>query len=136
MTEKEKKKIILDTNALVFAAQKKKDLIEEIERNMSGEKFKIIIPFPVIKELEKLLTSKKIGIKEKIYARVALLMVENWKKNKKVDIEGKEEKEEIADKWILKNIKKGENFVVITYDRELKKRLKVRGIPLFEIKIE
>ena len=130
------KKIIVDTNALIFAVQNKTDLTQEIERQMAGHKFKIIIPFPAIQELNKIAESKKAGIKNRMNARVALLMIENWKKNNKVEIIGKEEKPGIADKWIIKNIKKDRGFIVVTYDRELKRHLKEKGIALLEIKIE
>jgi len=130
------KKVIVDTNALIFAVQNKTDLTQEIERQMAGYKFRIIIPFPAIQELNKITKSKKAGIKNRMNARVALLMIENWKKNNKVEVIGKEEKPGIADKWIIKNIKKDQGFIVVTYDRELKRHLKEKGITLLEIKIE
>jgi|GEM_PF-972554 len=130
------KKIIVDTNALIFAVQNKTDLTQEIEREMAGNKFKIMIPFPVVQELNRVIETKKTGIKDRMNARVALLMIENWKKNNKVEIIGKEEKPGIADKWIIKNIKKDRGFIVVTYDRELKRHLKEKGIAVLEIKIE
>jgi len=130
------KKVIVDTNALIFAVQNKTDLTQEIERQMAGHKFRIIIPFPAIQELNKIAESKKAGIKNRMNARVALLMIENWKKNNKVEVIGKEEKPGIADKWIIKNIRKDQGFIVITYDRELKRHLKEKGIAVLEIKIE
>jgi rRNA-processing protein FCF1 len=130
------KKIIVDTNALIFAVQNKIDLTQEIEREMVGDKFKIMIPFPVVQELNRIIETKKTGIKDRMNARVALLMIENWKKNNKVEIIGKEEKPGIADKWIIKNIKNDRGFIVVTYDRELKRHLKEKGIAVLEIKIE
>jgi len=103
------KKIILDTNFLIYCVQYKIDIEKEIERIMT-ENYTINILDGTIDELNKLKERKT-----KLPAKIALKLVENFN-----IIETK--KAHIVDELIVEIADK--NTIVGTNDKELKSRLK------------
>ncbi len=109
-------KLILDTNFLLIPEKHHIDIFSEFRRLL--DQYEIIILEPSYKELEKLAQSNS---KDGQAAKVGLALL----KNKKVKIEKSEY--DYADRAILKY--KGD-YAVATEDRELKKKLLKKGIPV------
>lgn len=121
------KKVILDTNFILACVNQKIDFFEEIK--FLG--FKIIIPKPVIKELEGIAKSdKKYHSKED--ARLALKLLENNKFEKRGLDKGS------VDAGIIKAAKADKELVLATLDRRINSiaknhKLVIRGKKKLEI---
>ena len=112
--------VIIDTNALVYAAKLKVDVYELLKMH----NYKPVIPSCVFLELKSLAGSAKKGA-DRAAAKLASQIVE--KKVRVVDIgTGK------ADDLILKYAKK-HKMKVLTNDRAFKTRLKAEGIDAVSI---
>ena len=98
--------VIVDTNALIYAAKKRQDLTETID----GQ---ILIPNLVIKELEKLAKTAKKGA-DKDSARLALQIIKHngWKQIKL---------ENGHTDTRIKEYAKKHNCKIYTFDKRLKK---------------
>ncbi|MEM5777211.1 MAG: PIN domain-containing protein [Candidatus Aenigmatarchaeota archaeon] len=105
------KKILVDTNCIIYIVKNKIDFFEEINK-LIQEPFEIYVTESVINELEKISTKKT---KNSMFARIALMII---KKNKFKIIKGKYMN---ADKDILYITNK--NWIVITNDKRLKRLL-------------
>jgi len=104
------KTILLDTNFIVSALKNKIDLFKELDR-IIDENYEIRIIDKTVKELEKLKDNLAIQIIEKI---------KKIKSTEDVDTE------------IIKNSDK--NTIVATLDRELKQKLKNKGVKTITIR--
>ncbi len=111
------KRIILDTNFLLIPVQFKVDIFEEIKR-IVNLRYQLCIIDKSIDELEKIVTCNS---KDKIAAKLALKIIK-LKKIKEIKTAGKKH----VDDLILNLVKKG--HMVATQDKELKKKLKKKGI--------
>jgi rRNA-processing protein FCF1 len=109
-------KIVLDTSSILFAYENKIDPFELLKE--SG--YKPIISKGILDELKRIADSKS---KKSGYAKIAL------KEIKEKDIEIDESKE-YPDLWILKK-----GIKACTNDKELKNKLKKKGIPVISIAI-
>ncbi|NQV90958.1 DNA-binding protein [Candidatus Woesearchaeota archaeon] len=107
-----RKRVILDTNALMAIDEFKLDIFSEIERCISFP-YELIVPDGVLDELHKIIIEQK-G-KYKLSAKLALSIV-NTKRIKIVESEGN------VDDYLVALSEKGQ--LVLTQDVELKKRLK------------
>jgi len=106
------KKIILDTNFILTCVKQKIDFFEEIK--FMG--MQILIPKQVIKEIKKIINSKKkLHFKED--AKIALKLLEK-SKFKKIDL-----KIDYVDKGLIKLAEKNKDVVIATLDRELKNKI-------------
>jgi len=115
------KTVILDTNFLLIPAQFKVDIFEEIERIMTT-KYKIKIIDKTIGELKNII--EKQSLKHKSAARIALQLVKKYKMPEiKTDLSAN------VDRLIIETVNK-ESFIVATQDKELKRHLKSKKIPL------
>jgi rRNA-processing protein FCF1 len=112
-------KVMLDTNFILSCIQNKIDFFEEL--TLKG--FGIIIPVQVISELERIKNSKK-KLMFRENARLALRLIES-NTFEKVDL-GKG----AVDDLIVKFLKKNNNVVLATLDKELKKRANSRKISI------
>jgi rRNA-processing protein FCF1 len=108
-------KIILDANFLVYCAKQKIDYIREIS-NITAKK--IVVLSPIIKELEKLKKKAKKS-KDKETAELALQILKKNIDNKKIKIIKTKKKADRAIKEMA-----GEDTIIATMDRELKKQIK------------
>mgnify|MGYP001568334500 CR=1 FL=1 len=112
--------VMLDTSFILTCLKEKIDFLE-------AEEFgRLVIPKQVIAELEKI---KKVGkkLKERPLAELALQIIEkNTEKFKFVSLE-----KEFVDKGIVLYVKErekaGEEMIVATLDREIKKELKEKA---------
>lgn len=112
-------KVIIDTNAFMIPVQFNVDIFEELYRLGYNE---FIVPFPVIKELDKIITYNK-G-QDKIAAKVGKSLA---KKCNIIDVDG------YADDIIVEMAQ--EDFSsVLTNDIVLKKRLFDIGITVISIR--
>jgi rRNA-processing protein FCF1 len=114
------KKIIADTNFLVYCAQKKIDFFEYCELNG----FSVIIPEEVLKEIEKLSSSSNALLKKDFKVVKDILSKEKFKK---VSFGGR-----YADSAIIGFLRKNPSFFLATMDEALQKEvgkniLKIRG---------
>ena len=108
--DRDGKTVILDSSAVMMLFEFSIGLEDELTRLLG--KFHIVVPRPIFEEL-KLLSEKGKG-KKKLIAKPSLKLI---KKYEIVDVEGN------GDDAVLKLAKKF-NGIVITNDRELRKRVK------------
>ncbi|RLG15972.1 hypothetical protein DRN69_02105 [Candidatus Pacearchaeota archaeon] len=121
------KRVILDTNFILSCIRQKIDFFEEIP--LLG--LQIIIPEQIIKELKKIIDSKKkLHFKEE--AKIALKLLE--KNNfKKIDLKTKN-----VDTGIITLAKSDKDIIIATLDKEIKTRIQnqkliIRGKKKLEI---
>ena len=115
--------IIIDTNALIYAAKEKLDVITELKKMGFT---KIVIPKEVLSELEHIQTDKKKKGADNAAAKLALQII----KFSKIDTIylGKGHPDDKILEFAM-----AKNFAVLTNDRILKKRLKDESVPIFTI---
>ena len=112
-------KIILDTNFLIYSAKQKVDYVREI-LNLISEKKEIIVLSSVVSELENL-AAKSRKLKNRASAELALKILKNYIKNKKIRIQKSDKNADYAIKEISK---KEKNVILATADRKLKSEVK------------
>ena len=112
-------KIILDTNFLVYSAKQRVDYLREIF-NLISEKKEIIVLSSVVSELENL-AAKSRKLKNRASAELALKILKNYVKDKKIKIRESDKK---ADYTIKEISKKERNVILATADRKLKSEVK------------
>ena len=110
-------KAIIDTNVLMYIYTCKVDVFSQL-RELGFKKF--IFPKQILEELKKL--EKSLEGKEKRAARFALKLIERCDDCEIVDLEW-----EGSDKAII-GIAKSYSAVIISNDRELRRRAKEEGI--------
>ncbi|OUJ18641.1 rRNA-processing protein FCF1 containing PIN domain [Methanonatronarchaeum thermophilum] len=115
-------KVILDTNILMVPEQFKVDVFREIDRILNCD-YSILIPSTVIKELKEI-TDTGSGV-DKRAAKIGLLLA---KEHSIVDTEA------TGDNGVIEAAVSQENTVVATNDKELKERLRKKGIPLIYLR--
>lgn len=107
------KKVILDTSFILTCVKQKIDFFEYLE--MQG--FQILISNEVIKELEKIVVSKKkLRVRDDAVLALKLLKSDSFKK---VDLNSKN-----VDNGIVKFAKEEPSMVVGTLDSEIKRKAK------------
>ncbi|PIU73145.1 hypothetical protein COY26_01470 [Candidatus Woesearchaeota archaeon CG_4_10_14_0_2_um_filter_33_10] len=123
------KNIIIDTNFFVSAIRFKIDIFSELQR-ICNFKYTVCIVDGIIDELEKLAGTGK--PKDKIAARISLELI-NKKKIKITKTSSKNKRVKNIDLLILNLIKKG-NFIVATQDKELKREIRKKGVPIIVLR--
>ncbi len=123
------KKIILDTNFLISALRFKIDIFSELER-ICNFKYEICIVDQTINELEKLAEKEKLN--DRKAAKMALEIIKKGK-IKIIKTVSKNKRVKNVDLLILELIKKG-SFVVATQDKELKRQIKKKEVPLIVLR--
>jgi len=123
------KKIILDTNFLVSAIRFKIDIFSELQR-ICDFKYIICVVDGTIDELEKLAETGK--PKDKIAARISLELIKK-KMVKITKISSKNKRVKNVDLLILNLIKEGD-FIVATQDKELKREIRKKGVPIIVLR--
>ena len=112
------KRVILDSNAILMLFEFSIDLESELTRLVG--KHRIIVPEPILREL--IFLSKDGKGQKKVNAKAALELIKDYDI---VEIEAKN-----ADDSVL-NLAKKAKGVVVTNDKELKKKLKENSISVF-----
>ena len=112
-----RKIVILDTSAIIMCFEFSIDLEAELRRILGA--FDIVVPSSVVSELEFLSKNGK-GIK-KSKAKASLKLIEKY--------ETVEVDENNTDDSLV-NLAKDKEFVVVTNDKELRKRLKEVFVPV------
>ena len=112
--DRSEKTVILDSSAVMMLFEFSIDLEDELTRLLG--KFNIVVPSPIYEELSFL--SEQGKGKKKLIARPALEII---KKYEVVDVEGK------GDDSVL-NLAKKLNGIILTNDRELRRRAKKLGL--------
>jgi len=120
------KRIILDTNFLLIPIQFKVDIFSEIDRICSFN-YQICVLDKSVSELENIMKNQK-G-KSKRAAEIALGLI----KPKNIKIIPTKDMEKNTDDIIVEIVNKNEH-IVATSDKELKKRLKQKGISLISLR--
>ena len=108
-------KVLVDTNSLIYAVQKKRDLFEDLQRFLGA--FELIMLSSVKEELEKQAQRAKKLKKTRSPAKIALEMLHGRAKIVSYSIKGKTTDDLILD-YAQQN-----SCIVLTNDRGLKKRL-------------
>jgi len=123
------KKIILDTNFLVSSVHFKADIFSEIKRIYSFN-YQICVLDKIVDELKKLAETGK--PKDRASAKISLELIKK-KKIKIVKTPSKNKRVKNVDLLILNLIKKG-NFIVATQDKELKREIRKKGVPIIVLR--
>jgi uncharacterized protein len=108
------KEAVLDTSFIISCVRKKIDFFYEIP--LMG--MSIVIPKPVIKEIEGIIGHPKNNFRFKEEAGLALKMLEK-NKFKKTGLDGKS-----VDFGIIKIAKENPELIIATLDREIKNKVK------------
>ncbi len=123
------KKIILDTNFLVSAVRFKVDIFSEIER-ICDFRYQLYVVQGIIDEFKKL--AEKGKPKDRAAAKISLELIK--KKNIKIIKNiAKNKRVKNVDLLILNLVKKG-NFIVATQDKELKREIKKKEVPIIVLR--
>lgn len=122
------KEVILDTNFILSCIRKKIDFFEEIP--LMG--MSIVIPKPVIKEIESIKNHPKNNFRFKEEAVLALKLLEK-NKFRKIGLGGKN-----VDFGIIKIARENPDYIIATLDREIKNKVKnqklvIRGEKRLEV---
>lgn len=125
--------ILLDTNFLLYIAEYRlADNLEELYPK------KIILPEQVLKEIEEIAEKRRGKLKKS--AEIALLLIENWKKNKKLFVEKSKIKFaddaviDLAGKKAAQKDAEKNDFFVATLDKNIIKSLKKDKIGIIKIR--
>jgi len=118
-----KLKVVLDTNVLLYIEDLKFDIFSEIERVVEFP-FEICVMEGTIKELEKLINEG--NLKEKRSAKFAIQLI----KTKNLKIIKTVERKNVDEQLLTL----GKNYIIVTQDKELKKKLKEKGMKVLTIR--
>ena len=105
-------KILLDTNFLIYCAKEKLDYKEEID-NLMNEKYEVLVPEQVLRELNYLKT-KAVKGKDKSAASLALQLLKAYK------IRSIKLLEKNTDQALLNYIRKNPKSIIATLDRNMR----------------
>lgn len=117
------KNIVLDTNTLMAVSQFGIDIFEAIGSQMQG-RYHLFVLDKTANELEKLINEARLS--EQKAAKLALQLI----KHKNVKTLKTPKNKLTADDELLKL----KGYAVLTQDRELKKKLKGKGIEVYTIR--
>jgi rRNA-processing protein FCF1 len=109
--------IIIDTNFFITCIKQKIDLFSELEELYGKGGFEIVVPSQVLNELEMLKDNKKMTIKEKESAKLAIFLID---KNEADIVDMPEKSADLAIIAYANN----NNAIVATLDRKLKSQIK------------
>lgn len=115
------KQVLIDTSSIVFGFSYNRNVFETAKREFSG--YELTVSKGIIKELNRLSMNK--GSKG-LRARVALLEL----KAKKINVDNISV---YADKWILDKALKNRNYIVITNDTILARKLSLSKVKVYKI---
>lgn len=118
------KKIILDTNILLYIGKYKLDIFAELNR-VCDFSYKVYVLDGTIQELENLINKGSLSVKR--FAELALRII----KAKKVNIIGTA-KDKSVDKTLLDL--PADNIIVVSQDKELKEGLTKKGIKVLSLR--
>ena len=118
--DRDAKLVILDSSAIMVLFEFSIDLEGELTRLLG--KYHVVIPIPIIRELEFL--SKHGKGKKNFFAKSSLKLVEKY------DVEEADEKGDDAVFCLAKKL----NGIVVTNDRELKNRLKTASLQVIYLR--
>ncbi len=120
-------KVLADTNSLIYAVQKKRDLFEDLRRYLGA--FDLIVLGAVKGELENLAEHAKKLKRARSPAKIALELLRSRAKTIHYVEKGKG-----TDDLILDYAKKN-GCIVLTNDRELQKRLEKEGVAVIPAEV-
>jgi len=120
--------IILDTSAIIFAVEKRVNLLE-LALSVPEEVCKVIIPSPVVEELKALARGR--GVRSRA-ARAALKIIEKEKveHSSVLEIIDTGDLRAPVDDLVLLLAKEGQR-VVVTADRKMRRKADVLGIRVY-----
>jgi rRNA-processing protein FCF1 len=118
------KKVLVDTNFLVYCVNKKIDFFEFCQLNGVS----IIIPFEVLMEINRLITSPKSALVNSL--KVVKKIIEK-EKYEEVSIKGK-----YVDSGIINYLKKNPEIFLATMDEKLQKLVKNKLVKIRGNRIE
>lgn len=119
------RKVVIDTNFLLIPYQFKVDIFSEIRRICSFG-YDVCVLDKTVEELEKIMEEQRGKHREAAKLALALL------KSKKVKVIKTKEDKSVDD--IIVELAKREEHIVATQDKDLKMRLKEKGVPLISLR--
>ena len=119
------RRILLDTNALVFAVKNKLDLVRYLEDQFAGTAIRIEVPTGVMSELGNI--SNAGNKRDSMAASVAIKLLRAWIAEDRVH---PVRSDRTVDDWLILQGKTDPNIAVCTYDAELKEYLKKLGVQI------
>jgi len=109
------KKILFDTNFILTCVKQKIDFIRELKE----DGYELLLPKQVDSELKKISVDKKKKVSERELAKVSLAIIDkNKDKFKIIELEKK-----FVDAGLLR-LKEGEEIIIATLDRQIRRLLK------------
>jgi len=109
------KKILFDTNFILTCIKQKIDFIRELKE----EGYELLLPIQVVNELKKISQSKKKKASEKELAKISLAIIDkNKDRFRLIELEKK-----FVDAGLLR-LKEGDEIVIATLDKQIKRLLK------------
>lgn len=117
------KQVILDTNCLLYAIEKRIDPFEAVKR-LFEEPVEFVVSKGVLNELRSMAGQKT---KKSLFASAALKLISAKEPRIEVD-------EGPVDGWIAGFASKNGNMAVCTYDRELRKNLKKLSVRVITLR--
>ena len=122
-------KIILDTNFLISSVRFKVDIFSELQR-ICDFKYQACIIDGILDELKRLVEIGK--PKDKIAAKISLELVK--KENIKIIKTYPKNKRVKNVDFLILNLIKKEDFIVATQDKELKREIRKKGVPIIVLR--
>lgn len=119
------RRVLLDTNAIIFTINNKLDLVKYLEDTFEGTPVRIEVPTGVISELGNI--SNAGNKKDSTTASLAIRIVRAWIAEDKVH---PVRSDRTVDDWLVSECRKDPNVIVCTYDAELKEYLKKLGVQI------
>lgn len=119
------RRILIDTNALIFAVQKKLDLVKYLEDEFEGTRIRLEVPTGVMSELGNI--SNAGSKKDSMSASVAIHLLRAWIAEDRVH---PVRSDRTVDDWLILQGKTDPDVAVCTYDAELRECLKKLGVQI------
>ena len=116
-------RVVLDTNFLIIALEFRIDIFQELSRVLDV-RFNVYILDKTINELEKLINKPKVN-------QFTINLVKSFIKRKNIKILRTSRNGYVDD--LILSLKPG-NLIVATQDKELKRKLKLKDIPIIIIR--
>ena len=116
-------RVVLDTNFLIIALEFRIDIFQELSRVLDV-RFNVYILDKTINELEKLINKPKVN-------QFTINLVKSFIKRKNIKILRTSRNGYVDD--LILSLKPG-NLIVATQDKELKRKLKEKNIPIIIIR--
>ena len=126
-----KYKIYIDTNFLLIPEQFGIDIFTEIDK-ICDFSYELYVLEGTIKELERIAERKKVSGKDKMAAKLGLMLIKKLEKTKHLKI-AREPHSKNVDDLLFSLAKASDDMIIATADAELKRQLKTVNCKLITL---